>query len=85
MSYRVDITASARRERRRLDETNRQRIDAVLRRLTYCTRPTGARKLAGSQHDWRIRVGDYRILDEIDETQRVITIWRIDRRREAYR
>ncbi|HCB50588.1 MAG TPA: plasmid stabilization protein, partial [Chloroflexi bacterium] len=39
--------------------------------------------MAGSRNDWRIRVGDCRVLYEVDTEQEVITIWRIAHRREA--
>lgn len=42
-------------------------------------------KLAGKSHDWRVRVGDYRILYEVDDEERSVVIWRIAHRREVYR
>jgi len=43
------------------------------------------RKLAGGLESWRIRVGDQRILYQIDDEARTVTIVRVKRRREAYR
>ena len=85
MSYRIVITATAIKERKRLDIENRQRIDTALKHLAEAARPPGTKKLAGSQNDWRIRVGNYRILYEIDERNDMITVWRIAHRRKAYR
>jgi mRNA interferase RelE/StbE len=85
MTYRVTMTATAVKERKRLDPTSRKRVDAALKSLLENPRPFGAKKLSGSQHDWRVRVGDYRILYEVDDEGRLITIWRIAHRREAYR
>jgi len=48
-------------------------------------RPYGCRKLTGSDRDWRIRVGDYRIVYEIDDQVREVRVMRIRHRREAYR
>jgi mRNA interferase RelE/StbE len=79
------MTATAVKERKRLDPTSRKRVDAALKSLLENPRPSGAKKLSGSQHDWRVRVGDYRILYEVDDEGRLITIWRIAHRREAYR
>ena len=77
MTYRVTITATAIKERKRLDDTSRKRVDIALRSLLENPRPHGAKKLAGSTHDWRVRVGDYRILYEVDDNGRLITVWRI--------
>lgn len=85
MSYRVKMTATAVKERKRLDTAPRQRVDKVLLSLSATPRPTGAKKLTGSRRDWRVRVGDYRILYEIDDAKEVVLVWRIAHRRQAYR
>jgi len=41
------------------------RVIASIRALATNPRPPGCRKLAGSKNDWRIRVGDYRVVYEI--------------------
>ena len=83
--YRVIVTATAVKERQKLDASIRQSIDKALQKLLENTRPAGAKKLSGSSHDWRIRVGDYRILYEVDDEGQLITVWRIAHRREVYR
>jgi len=82
---RVTVTATVVKEHQKLDATTRQRIDKALQSLLENARPPGAKKLSGGSHDWRIRVGDYRILYEVDDEGRLITVWRIAHRREVYR
>ncbi|WP_166350867.1 type II toxin-antitoxin system RelE family toxin [Phytoactinopolyspora limicola] len=53
--------------------------------LTTESRPHGAKKLAGSDHDWRIRFGQYRIVYEINDADQTITIFTVAKRSEAYR
>ncbi|MBI4769094.1 MAG: type II toxin-antitoxin system RelE/ParE family toxin [Chloroflexi bacterium] len=84
MSYRVRLTATAEKQRKRLPADIRARLDRVIEALKADPRPPGVAKLAGSQHDWRTRTGDYRILYEIDNDNNLITVWRIAHRREAY-
>jgi mRNA interferase RelE/StbE len=48
-------------------------------------RPNNAKKLAGSGSRWRIRVGDYRVLYEIDDARKIVKVYRIAHRREVYR
>jgi mRNA interferase RelE/StbE len=48
-------------------------------------RPDGCRKLAGSKSDWRIRVGDYRVVYEIADEVRIVRVNRVRHRREVYR
>lgn len=47
-------------------------------------RPPGAKKLRG-RADYRLRVGIYRILYDIDDDAGVVTVYRVKHRREAYR
>ena len=47
-------------------------------------RPQGAIKLAG-RNDYRVRVGDYRIVYAVDDEERLVVVARIAHRREVYR
>ena len=48
-------------------------------------RPPGCRKLTGSKNDWRVRVGDYRVIYEIGDAAREGRVNRVRHRREVYR
>lgn len=48
-------------------------------------RPRNARQLEGFENSWRLRVGDWRIVYEIQERQLVITIIRVAPRGSVYR
>lgn len=85
MAYRVTLTRTAVKERSRLEINEQKRIDTALKSLIETPRPPGAKKLSVHQQDWRIRVGNYRILYEIDDDNLLVTVWRIAHRREAYR
>ena len=69
---------------RRLHGPLRDRIRAAVDGLAINPRPVGAVKLAG-RDDFRIRVGDYRIVYAIDDDDRIVLIARIAHRREVYR
>jgi mRNA interferase RelE/StbE len=47
--------------------------------------PHGASKLSGAERLYRIRVGDYRIVYEVDTEAKQITIHHVRHRREVYR
>ena len=59
-------------------------ITEAIERLADTPRPAKAEKLAG-RPEWRIRVGDYRILYLIDDRNKRITITAIGHRRDVYR
>jgi mRNA interferase RelE/StbE len=53
-------------------------------RLGENPRPPDAKKLKGSA-DYRLRVGPYRILYDINDETSTVTVYRVKHRREAYR
>lgn len=83
--YRVFVERAAEKDLRRLPLDVRFRVANALRSLANDPRPVRSRKLAGTKHDWRIRVGDYRVIYEIADSIKVVRVYRIRHRREAYR
>jgi mRNA interferase RelE/StbE len=57
---------------------------AAIDALALDPRPAGAVKLAG-RDDYRVRVGDYRIVYAVHDGERVVIIARVAHRREVYR
>ena len=83
--YGVFVERAAEKDLRRLPLDVRFRVANALRSLANDPRPVRSRKLAGTKHDWRIRMGDYRVIYEIADSIKVIRVYRIRHRREAYR
>ena len=85
--YRVVVERSAEKDLRRLPLDVRFRVADTLHSLANDPRPVGSRKLAGTKHDWRIRVGAYRLIYEIADSDsiRVVRVYRVRHRREVYR
>jgi mRNA interferase RelE/StbE len=83
--YRVLLERSAERDLRRLTPPVHDRVIAALQALAGNPRPPSCRKLTGSERDWRVRVGDYRVVYEIEDAIRVVRVHRIRHRREVYR
>jgi mRNA interferase RelE/StbE len=83
--YAVLLEAAAERSLRHLDAVMFRRVVAELQALANNPRPAGCRKLTGSDRDWRVRAGDYRMIYEIDDGSREVRVMRIRHRREAYR
>ena len=47
-------------------------------------RPPGCKKLQGYKDQWRIRVGDYRVLYIIDDAELLVEVTRVRHRRDVY-
>ena len=84
-SCRVDWKRSAERDLRGIDRKQVPRIVAAIERLARTPAPRGSRKLAGAEHIYRIRVGDYRIIYEYGVQPDTVCIFHVRHRREAYR
>ncbi|MGO9579102.1 MAG: type II toxin-antitoxin system RelE family toxin [Desulfobaccales bacterium] len=57
----------------------------VVDKLRQKPRPRGVRKLQGHERLYRIRVGQYRLVYEIDDLVQLIVVTHVRHRREAYR
>ncbi len=83
--YRLQIRRSAEADLRRLPGPVFTRINERILALREEPRPPGVRKLQGQQEGWRIRVGEYRVIYLIDDSDRLITIMRVRHRRDVYK
>lgn len=84
MAYQVLLKKSAEKELEALPAKIHDRIVRALQKLEVNPRPHGVKKLQNKEQ-YRIRVGDYRILYLIYDANRVIEAVSIAHRREAYR
>lgn len=85
MSYAVRVSPAATRQLRKLDPPTRRRMQAVIELLADNPRPPAATQLVGGRGEWRVRVGDYRIVYEIGDAELVVLVLRLGHRREIYR
>ena len=83
--YGVNFRRSADKDLRRLDAATERRVVRAIQELARQPRPTGCRKLVGSENAFRIRIGDYRVIYTVDDAVREIVIESVRHRREAYR
>ncbi len=84
MTYAISILRRAQKELAGLPQEPYWRVRDAVRELAEEPRPSRSRKLVG-RNGWRIRVGSYRVVYEIDDPNRVITIMHIGHRRDVYR
>lgn len=84
MSYDLLILRAAQKELADLPPSEFTKIESSIRMLSSTPRPRGSRKLIG-RDGWRIRVGKYRVIYEIDDTARTVTVLHVGHRRDVYR
>jgi mRNA interferase RelE/StbE len=84
-SYRIEFTRSAEKDLRRLE---RSRIASILQEISCLSidpRPHGVKKLAGAERSYRIRLGDYRVVYEIEDDVLLVLVVRVAHRKDVYR
>jgi mRNA interferase RelE/StbE len=83
-SYFVAIKPSAQKELHALPASVLGRVVTKIGSLADSPRPAGCRKLKDHHDQWRIRVGDWRIVYMIDDTTKIVRVTRIAHRSEVY-
>lgn len=84
MSYRFEFTPGADRQFRKLPKNVQARLTLHLDAVTQNPRPPGVEKLKGEE-GYRLRVGDYRVLYEVQDDVLLVLVVRVGHRREVYR
>jgi mRNA interferase RelE/StbE len=88
MKYSVEFTGRAVKELKKLDKPTRLLLMAWIRKnLQGCTNPRlrGKGLAANHREKWRYRVGDYRLLAEIQDGKLIILMVAIGHRRSVYK
>ncbi len=85
MSYRIVVERPAGRVlRRQVSPENAGRIRQAIDALAEDPRPPNSLTLRGREGR-RLRVGDYRVIYEVDDDRRTVTVLQVGHRRDVYR
>lgn len=84
MKYSVFILRRAQKELSQLPIEVYERVKEVIINLDENPRPSGCKKLT-AREGWRIQVGDYRVIYEIDDKAKKVVILHVGHRRDVYR
>ena len=83
--YSIRFVESAARSLKKLPVGPRVRIAARIEALADNPYPPGTRKMAGEEHAYRIRVGDYRVVYDVLDEAIIVLVLRIGHRKDVYR
>ncbi len=84
MSYQVNLPKTVQKQLNILPQELKQRILKALVQLQEEPRPVNSLQMKGGQ-GFRLRIGDYRVLYDIDDGNKIVNLRRIGHRREIYR
>ena len=83
-TYTVHIKASAEREMASLPKSVFRAVSKKILDLESNPRPQRCKKLSG-RHEYRVRVGDHRILYVVDDPVKAVEIVAVGNRKDVYR
>ncbi len=85
--YRVEVSPAADRDlerlKRRIPRRSLERLRDAIGSLAEEPRPHGVRKIEGAERAYRIRVGDYRVVYEIYDSESLVLLLQVSRRTET--
>ena len=85
MAYRIEFAPRADRQFRALERSLQVRLRRRIDSLAENPRPQGIKKLEGEEDLYRLRVGDYRIIYQIQEKRLIVLVVGVGHRAEVYR
>lgn len=83
MNYKISILRRAQKELADLPKTEFGRVRDAILDLSENARPSGCKKLVGRE-GWRIKIGNYRVIYEVKDTAKQITVLHVGHRRDVY-
>lgn len=85
MSYTIEFSKKAERQFKDLPRSVQLKIAPKISALAETPRPGKAKKLEGQDNIYRIRVGDYRIIYQVQDKALIVLVIKIGDRKEVYR
>ena len=85
MAFRIEWKKSTRKDLRKLPSAMVDKIIGAVEGLAENPFPHGVEKLSGSEHAYRLRLGDYRVVYEVVAESKLVEIQRVRHRKDVYR
>ncbi|MBW4631757.1 MAG: type II toxin-antitoxin system RelE/ParE family toxin [Iphinoe sp. HA4291-MV1] len=85
MTYQIEFTKGVIKQLKKLPANIKERIEIKVQELAIEPRPNGVKKLQGDDNSYRVRVGDYRVIYEIQDDILLVTVIRVGHRSEVYK
>lgn len=84
-SYKLEFKKSSLKDLKKLDKKVIPLIINKIESLSNNPRSLQSIKLSGALNSFRLRIGDYRVVYQINDSEKIVTIFGIGHRKEIYR
>ncbi len=85
MPYRILFKPAAQRQFRKLPRDIQRQLAPKIDALAEDPRPSGIKKLSGTESLYRLRSGNFRIVYEIQDDMLIVLIMKVGDRKSVYR
>lgn len=82
--YKVEFAQTVRKDFRKIPKKDATKILSAIDELSINPRGSDSKKLKGEEL-WRIRIGNYRVLYEIDDGVLLVAVVKVGHRKTVYR
>ena len=83
--YKVEVKRTAAKELADLNPDLAKKILSALEELASKPMPRQSKKLTASRNSYRLRIGDYRVLYQVDKRSKKVVVFAVGHRREIYK
>jgi len=83
--FAIYVERAAEKDLSKLPTIYLSNIISKIKELSKDPHPKGCKKIMSNENFWRIRIGNYRVIYEVIETDKVIKIYKIKHRKDVYR
>jgi len=83
--YLLEIKSSVEKDFRKIPKVQQQKMWEHIQKLKVEPRPKNCRKMVGTESDYRIRVGNYRVVYRILDDNQIVIIFAAEHRKDIYR
>lgn len=83
--FKIDPKGSLEHDLRKIDRQFIPKILEAIENLSENPFPVQSRKMKGSESSYRLRVGDYRVIYQVDTANKVVIVYHARHRKDAYK
>ncbi len=83
--FEIELSGSSEKDLRKIDRKSIPRILEAIESLSENPFPVLSRKLTDTEASYRLKIGDYRLIYQVDTTKKVIIVSYIRHRKDAYK
>lgn len=83
--FKIDLKGSFEHDLRKIDRQFIPKILEAIESLLKNPFPVQSRKMQGAESSYRLRVGDYRVIYQVDTEKKMVTVYHARHRKDVYK